>query len=90
MRAIVAALLFGCACSATPPCPIDLADAGCSTSAACADAGEGLACTDPGRTCQLCVPSYHSYVARCEAGADGGLGWAVSVGIPPPGCPPSQ
>ncbi len=72
-------------------CPIDLGDVSCTTSAACADAGEGLACATAGASCQLCVPAtYHSYVARCESATDGGLVWTVYRGTPPPGCPPSR
>lgn len=87
--AVALGLLLGSACA--PPCPIDLADAGCVVTAACADAGEGLACATAGEACQLCVPAtYHSYVAHCAPSGDGGLAWVVSRGVPPMGCPPER
>ncbi len=87
---ILALLLLGLAPACTAaPCPVDLADAGCVTAPACADAGEGLTCERDGTSCQLCEGgTYHSSTARCERAGDGGLAWVISRGIPPMGCPP--
>lgn len=85
---IVAALVAGCG-AVRPPCPIDLADAGCRPpSAQCADAGEGASCATFGVKCQQCVVSYHSYFLECSTTTDAGLRWSAARGIPPPGCPP--